>query len=91
MKRNDSILILSLTMIIVIVIAVVSVFYFFPVRLSGKMECSFNNIEYKNITPFKCWSNSIASDYCPLPKDISCDVEGSLPVTLATIMMAEMD
>jgi hypothetical protein len=49
-----------------------------PVNI--KINCDAKGIEYQNVCPAECWSNNIVCEHCPLPKDLSCDMNVKAPI-----------
>jgi hypothetical protein len=49
-----------------------------PVNLGAK--CDIQGIKYANVCPNACWHSEISCRFCPLPTDISCDLNAKAPV-----------
>ena len=49
-----------------------------PVNLGAK--CDIQGIRYANVCPNACWHSEISCRFCPLPADISCDLNAKAPV-----------
>lgn len=49
-----------------------------PVNLGAK--CDIQGIRYANVCPNACWHSEISCRFCPLPTDISCDLNVKAPV-----------
>jgi hypothetical protein len=49
-----------------------------PVSFGAK--CDIKGIEYKNVCPAKCWNDEISCRFCPLPSDLSCDINAKAPI-----------
>lgn len=81
-KINWKFLILTILVLITIIISIVLITGSNIGNLKGEIDCSFNNIEYTNITPYNCWYNDISSNYCPMPKDIHCKINGNIPINV---------
>lgn len=60
-------------------------FLFYPVNAEGELECSVNDIQYLNVSPYACWSDKFASDYCPMPKHVHCRVDADVPLSISKI------
>lgn len=56
-----------------------------------EIDCSFNDIEYKNVSPYRCWNPEIVSEFCPMPKDISCNsnIEGIGELLIKGLIMMD--
>jgi len=49
-----------------------------PVKFGAK--CDIKGITYKDVCPLDCWNNRINCKFCPLPMDLSCDINAKAPV-----------
>jgi len=49
-----------------------------PVNLGAR--CDIQGIRYANVCPNACWHSEISCRFCPLPSDISCDLNAKAPV-----------
>lgn len=49
-----------------------------PVSLGG--GCEVRGINYVNVCPNTCWNSEINCYWCPLPTDISCDLQAKAPM-----------
>lgn len=49
-----------------------------PINFGAK--CDIKGIEYKNVCPANCWNNEISCRFCPLPEDLSCDLNAKAPI-----------
>jgi hypothetical protein len=49
-----------------------------PVNFGAK--CDVKGIQYKNVCPLDCWNADINCKFCPLPSDLSCDLNAKAPV-----------
>jgi len=43
-------------------------------------RCDIQGIRYANVCPNACWHSEISCRFCPLPSDISCDLNAKAPV-----------
>jgi len=61
--------------------------FLLPHTTSGSADCTFKGIEYRNVSQYgDCWSSAISPEFCPLPAEISCKLEGSIPLTNIALM-----
>lgn len=46
----------------------------------GKMDidCSFEGIELTDVRPDECFSDDLSSQFCPIPNNIHCKINGEL-------------
>jgi hypothetical protein len=48
--------------------------------ISFEAKCDIKGIEYTNVCPAECWNEKIFCEKCPLPKDLSCDLNAKAPI-----------
>lgn len=49
-----------------------------------KFKCDIDNIEYTELEDAECWNSQFSDNYCPMPKDIDCELDGK--VSLLTLL-----
>ena len=82
-----------ITLVLVITTIIVSVVLLTGSQVemaSGRVDCRFSYIEYTNVSPLVCWYDDIAPDYCPLPHDVQCSIDGTMPIN-AQLLVALID
>lgn len=78
-RNNQELLLIFVFFIVIITLITIS---FMSQEASFEVNCEFTNIEYINISGSGHCNEFFLDEYCPHPKNVKCEIKGSVPMAM---------